>query len=190
MVISLPAQTRSKSVKKTSNKKVVTTSKPVTNAVPASAEISSRPVESNSNYDYVKTLNHLNEKKAKEFADKLVAYTSGKYIFLHVKYNTSTQYALRYISATVKDKEKYINQPCKECMDIRFKKRGQVYTFDGVWGNFPDLFPAWKDIFVPTAKTTDYETSDQMVMAEWKHSIGSVQVAFGRLGTAWYLVMK
>ncbi len=141
------------------------------------------------NTNYIKTLKQLNEKGAREFADK-IASASGKYVFLQVKTNSTTQYTLRYISSAAKNKGNYTSQSCKECMDIKFKKSNQTYAFDNVWGNFSDLFPAWKAVFVPEAKTSDYHSSDQDTIVEWSRKFDNIHVSLGRLGVAWYLVIK
>ena len=118
-----------------------------------------------SQINYINSLRELDKEGAKKFSDSIANTSKTKYKFLQVSNNTmlKSHYILRYIPADTKDKEKYIDRRCEQCINVIFVKyfkganpsleiKGEeFYFFDKIEAKFLDLFPIWKLVFKPDA---------------------------------------
>lgn len=128
------------------------------------------------------------------FAERIIKSSKSKYSYLEKRSKEGAEsFTFRYIPKNATNKEEYhAKKTCVDCMDIEFRKNpsDSTYTFSNVWGNFNDLFSVWKKIFKKDAKESDYQVTADNLLAEWTTFYGGREVAFGRLGEVWYIIMK
>lgn len=144
-------------------------------------------------YEYIKTLNSLDNAGAKAFSDKVAAASATKWVFLYEKSNDKSL-AEWYIDGSLPvETIEHIRQGKElfkpgQCMVVRFEVMGNAYRFTEVTAKKDDLLPTWQIIFQPAA--TAENIAETYKMRELKQNETGISYKFTEDDEAEYWTLK
>lgn len=131
-------------------------------------------------------ISELSDREARNLANEMAQATGG---FVYYKTDTgddNIQYLYAPTNSTpaqTKEREQY--GFCKGCLIITFRGQPDNRKFYEVVGTFEDLFPIWKNEFLPSA--TAQNTKDNFKYRDVKSSGAKLDVRLQHLYGAWQI---